>query len=295
MATQEEDDEKDKLADEEAEGSPDDVIAGPDAAPVDPQIMTMTGVPQTTSAPVDAAAPGGGDPRFRRGGGPGMGGGFGGGPLSMLFGGGMGGHGGPVPPGAPGGAPGAAGPGAAQGGGFMPHGGMLGQIFQRIQQAQQQRAQHWAQSPQGQQFIASPQGQAMAQQHPNWPIFKPATPTAPATPAVPAANIVEGDHTGEPGPAATTPTAAEAAQQAATQAPAAGTQPAAAAAPTSSATPAPAAPQQPRGVRPSQRPQGQRPVWGGNASASIQDEIKRRLGGGGGMSGGGGIGGRRMF
>lgn len=272
MATYEDDDEDKKRepdADSDDAESPDDIIVGPDApVTADPQIMTMTGAPAAAAGP---AAVGGGDPRQR---GFGMGMGFG--PMRGAFG-----HGGPGgPPGAPGGAP--QGPGGFGHGG--PGGGFLQQLLARIQEAragrEQQRGerfQQFAGTPMGQQFMASPMGQRIGERHPDWM-------PAPAAPA-PAA-IVEGDHTGQP---AMPPTAAAAANAQATAAPAAAAapQPAAAAAPQM-----PAAPSRdqrrpsPMGVQ-QRQPQAQRPtMFGNNASASIQDEIKRRQGMGGG---------RRMF
>lgn len=263
MANTIDENEKRKLAAEAAQqGSPDDVIAGPDAPVVggDPQIMTMTGA-QPTAAP--------GNDMFRR--------------TMQGQQGEQGQH------------------GEQHGqhghmgwGGMGQHHGWLQQIMQRIQEARAQREQHqgqggmqqFGQTPWGQQFMASPFGQQMQQQHPGW--FPQAAPAG-QTPA----NIVEGDHTGMPAPAAAAmpPTAAQAAQAQAT-APQAAAAPAAPAAPAQTAR-APMrdqAQQPPMGVMQRAPQQGTRqPMFGGGASAAIQDEIKRRQGG---MGGGGN---RRMF
>lgn len=253
-------DKRRKAADTEADaeavddnvGSPDDVIAGPDA-PADPQIMTMAGAP-----PVAAGAPG--QDMLRRHGMPGQ----------------------------------EQGPGQGHGwgqgmGGGQGHSGWLQQLMQRIQQAQQarqaqrgERMQQFAGSPMGQQFMAGPMGQRMQQHHPDW------FPGAPATPAAPAgatpANIVEGDHTGEPG---LPPTAAMAAQQQAA-APQAAAAPAPAAAPQRAMAPSrDRMPQPMQQARPQQ--QMQRPTLGGaGANDAIAEALRRRNGGGMG-------GGRRMF
>lgn len=254
-----EDDEKRKLEDEaEAEGSPDDVIAGPDA-PVDPQIMSMTGMPQTTAAPVnDMFRRGGIEPNQRTLGGPPGAGGPMGGPPQM-------------------------------GGGGMGHQGWLQQLMGRIQQARQareaqrgERMQQFAGTPFGQQFMAGPMGQRMQQQHPGW------FPQAGAPGGAPApANIVEGDHTGMP---AEPPTAAAAAQQQATAAAQAPAAPEHEETTTTTKTKRPFRDQQPQQRQPVQqaRPQQamQRPTLGGaGANDAIAQALRARNGGGG----------RRMF
>lgn len=289
MADEIDDDDEKKRAEADAEadpeGSPDDVIAGPDAG-VDPQIMTMTGVPTNDMVKRTNAVGGGPDPRARGGFGFGGFGGFGGGQ------GGPGGPGGGAPPGAPG----------AFGG---PGGGFLHQLFARVQQARAQREQQQAQrfqqfagTPMGQQFVGSPMGQAVIARHPGW-APAPATPAAGGTTP---ANIAVGDHTGEPGPAATTPTAAEkAAQDAAaaqqkqvdganaqraqmqTEANARLAPPSAQQTDDTSLRDTQGQGQQPAGVQPRQRPQGQWPTMGGaGANASIAQALRRRNGGMGG-------------
>src|SRR4051812_47348104 len=168
MASDDTDEKRRKAAETEAEaeavddnvGSPDDVIAGPDA-PADPQIRTMSAVPPPAAPAAGPAGPGMPGAEHAQGHGWGHGG----------FGGGAG-------------------------------GGWLQQIFARIQQAQQQRQQmqqqrmqQFAGTPWGQQFMQGPMGQQMQQHHPDW--FPAATPAAPGgqTPA----NVVMGEHTGEPG------------------------------------------------------------------------------------------------
>lgn len=263
--------EKLKLAAEAAQqGSPDDVIAGPDAAVGDPQIRTMA-----AGGPPPVAAPG--NDMFRR---------------TMQGQQGQWGE-----QGQQGDQHGQHGQGHHMGWGQ--HHGWLQQIMQRIQEARAQReqqhpqmgeqwGQQWGQSPMGQQFMASPMGQQMQQQHPGW--FPQAAPAG-QTPA----NIVVGDHTGEPGPAAMPPTAAQAAQQqaqAVTPAPAAAAAPApAAAAQTARAPTRDQAQQPPMGVM-QRAPEGgptRMPMFGNGANDAIAQALRARNGGG--MGGGS----RRMF
>jgi hypothetical protein len=207
----------------------------------DPRIMTMTGAPAVNMGPGNAAP----EMMRRNVGGP-------------------------------------AGPMGAQGA----HPGFLQQLFAQIQAAhqarqaqRQQMGQQFMGSPMGQQFAQSPFGQQMLQRHSQW------APAAPAAGGGAPQNIVMGDHTGQPGPAAMPPTAAAQANAEATQAkqaaPQAQAQGGARAAQQPAAAAAPQRQVPPRGVM--QRPEQpmQRPTFGGNASASIQQEIQRRLAGGG--------------
>lgn len=245
----EDEDEKKRLAaeaagDDESE-SPDDIIAGPDAPPVegDPQIMTMTG-----GAPPPSGAY---DPRVRN---AAMGG--------MHARGGMGHGGGGFPMGGMG-------------------GGMLHGLMERINAARQQRFQQFAGTPMGQQFMQSPMGQRMGERHPDWMPQPAQDPAAAAAP---------------PGGAAQPPTAAAAADQQAQQAQPAAAKPEYEETTTKTRRPFRGDSQQqqqqpPAGVqqRPAQR--GPMPMFGGNASSAIQNELQKRLGGGGGQLGGRG----RMF
>lgn len=222
---------------------PNEVVAGPDA-PADPQIMSMTGVqPTAAAAPVD--------PRMVQRGHMGQDG-----PMGHM--GGMGHH--------------------HMGGGF------LQQIFARIQQAQQARqaqrsqmGQQWAQSPMGQQFMQGPMGAQMLQRHPDW-----APPVAPAPPGATPANIAVGDHTGEPGPAALPPTAAEQAQQQASVAPQAAAmaaaQQTAPRAPSRDRMPQPMAQARPM-AQPMAQPQTRMPTMGAGANDAIAQALRQRNGG----------------